>query len=121
MPAVACVVPPDVSIATSPEPFIKDADIVFRGRLDQVSTDSPRSQTALFSVVAVAKGPDLDSVVILNQFTTSCSRPFQGIGKEFWVLAVENDTTGSYTINSRGGFVPMATAEQFGFDPIADL
>ena len=118
--ASACPVEPAVQIAFAPDKYIEESDIVFFGKLEGLSTQSSNEQVAEFSVNRIGKGPDLANVTILNRLISSCSRPFQVIGSEFWVLALKRDDGEMYVIDIRGGFVPQEIAEEYGFDPGKD-
>jgi len=118
--ANACPVDPAVQIAFAPEGFIEKADIVFFGKLEDLSSDGSNQQVATFSVESTVKGPNLAYVTVINRLISSCSRPFQGVGSTFWVLALRRDGEEFYVIDIRGGFVPLEIAEEYGFDPAED-
>jgi len=114
----ACPISPFKRITLESDKFLKQADVLFFGRLDSEEVDlEGREQVAKFTIIKSYKGEVSGQVVIKNKLNSSCSRKFQVPQSTFYVFAKSTDQSGVYQIPGFATFIPLGNALEYKWSP----
>lgn len=109
---LACPLDPIAQTAKQAEWEYKQADYVFLGKITSFDDLKEHEQIVTFYIEKTFKGPELNSVTIVNMLNSSCSRAFIEKGSSYYVFAkLKND--GNYVIEGNATFVPVKLAEKY--------
>jgi len=65
-----------------------------------------------FNIDKVFKGPEINSVVVNNSFSNSCSSSLLDKNSNYYLFLLKDDSTGNYSITS-GTFVKVDNADGY--------
>jgi len=111
-PAFACIVPVSSHIIHAPKKQLKHYDFVVYAELTKFIDNTDKQQTVEFTINKVFKGPEINSVVVNNYFSNSCSVALLDKKSNYYLFLNEDVSTGHYSIDS-GTFVQVQNENDY--------
>ena len=111
--ALSCSSDPQINTARQYKWHLDNSELVFFGKIASFDDIKGFEQTVTFIIHKTYKGPEYQTVTIINKLHSSCSAMFINKGSNYYVFSNFSKKDGYYIIKKGASFFTQDIAEKF--------
>lgn len=114
--SLACQTDSMLALAQDPDRYFSESAVVFLGKISSIVQLDEYAQLATFTVNETYKGAPSDQQKVLNDYRSSCGRPFDLAEGTYYVFGKGPDSDNAVIVKGEATFIPLWLAETVGME-----